>query len=108
MGWFCCRRDAHVTKDTHHEDRRLCGNPEATCQDIREEVKAWVKKAIPTDDGPQQTSHVVPRCLQDENVDVLEGPDLETGLSSTASVSRDEPKFLQTVERSLSKLIQNI
>lgn len=31
-----------------HEERALCGNIEAICEDISHEVKAWTSMGIPT------------------------------------------------------------
>lgn len=48
VGLFCCRRDWCTSQNRwHHELRTLCGNVEATSQDISQEVKAWAQMGLP-------------------------------------------------------------
>jgi hypothetical protein len=45
---LCCRRDWCTSQNQwHHEPGKLCGNIEATSQDISQEVKVWSQMGHP-------------------------------------------------------------
>ena len=76
VGVLCCRMDLCTSENRwRHEGGKLCGNIEATYQDISQSKFNLGRKCVSQmDNDPNYTSKVVAEWLKDNKVKVLEWP----------------------------------